>query len=142
QLSKWNSIHGLSIIYLIKGKLYLLTGKFEKASEWYHHSLETIGTDLVDLSNYIEAHLSLGYIELEYDNIKTAERHLAFAEEKASMSGSIAYLLDTQFLKANIRFKQGDLNRGSNMLNRIAREARELEIQYIYDKTNYRLNQV
>ena len=39
QLSKWNSMHGLSTIYLIKGKIYLLTEKkLKNASKWYHNS--------------------------------------------------------------------------------------------------------
>ena len=51
------------------------------------------------------------------------------------MSGSLAMLLDSQFLKANLRIKQGFKVKGINMMRKISREAKDLELRYIYDKT-------
>ena len=135
QIAKWNSIHGLSTIYYNKGYIYLLSGNFSEAAKWFHHSLDIISSDLVNLKTFINAHLNLGYIELEKGNFVLAEQHLAFADEKASMSGSLAFLLDSQFLKANVRIKQGFREKGINMIQKIAQEAKDLEIKYIYDKT-------
>ncbi|MHA2112218.1 MAG: hypothetical protein ACW98W_12110 [Candidatus Hodarchaeales archaeon] len=142
QLSKWNSIHGLSTIYLNKGYIYLLSGDFDDAAKWFHHSLDIISSDLVNLKTFINAHLNLGYIELEKENLLLAEQHLAFAVEKSSMSGSLAFLLDSQFLKANLRIKQGFKEKGFNMIQKISREAKELEIKFLQDKTQRRLEQI
>ncbi len=139
RLSRWNSIHGLSTIYLSKGYTYLLLENFEEAANWFHNSLEVISTDLVDLKSYLSAHLNLGYIEIEKENFKRAEYHLALAEERASMSGSLALLLDAQFLKVNLRIKQGIRVKGLDMLQRIAQEAKELGIMYMYNKVQARL---
>jgi tetratricopeptide (TPR) repeat protein len=141
QLNQWNSITGLSLIYLSKGHTYLLMDKFNEASKWFHNSLDVISTDLVNLRNYIDAHLSLGYLELEKGNFKLAERHHAFADEKASTSGSLSLLLDSQFLKANLRIKQGFQINGLNMIRQIAQEAKDLEISFMYSKTKFRLEQ-
>ncbi len=142
QLSKWNSIHGLSTIYLNKGYIYLLSGDFDDAAKWFHHSLDIISSDLVNLKTFINAHLNLGYIELEKENLVLAEQHLAFAVEKSSMSGSLAFLLDSQFLKANLRIKQGFKEKGFNMIQKISQEAKQLEIKFLQDKTQRRLEQI
>ncbi|PWI47506.1 hypothetical protein CEE45_11290 [Candidatus Heimdallarchaeota archaeon B3_Heim] len=141
QLNQWNSITGLSLIYLSKGYTYLLMENFSEASKWFHNSLDIISTDLVNLKSYIDAHLSLGYIELEKGNLKLAERHQAFADEKASTSGSLGLLLDAQFLKANLRIKQGFQVNGMNMIRQIAQESKDLEISFMYSKARSRLNQ-
>jgi len=142
QLTKWNSIHGLSTIYFNKGYIYLLSGNFTEAAKWFHHSLDIISSDLVNLQTFINAHLNLGYIELEKGNLILAEQHLAFADEKSSMSGSLAFLLDSQFLKANLRIKQGFRTKGINMMRKISQEAKELEIKFICDKTQKALEQI
>ncbi len=142
QLNQWNSITGLSLIYLSKGHTYLLMEEFKEASKWFHNSLDVISTDLVNLRSFIDAHLSLGYLELEKGNLKLAERHLSFADEKASTSGSLGLLLDSQFLKANLRIKQGFHVNGMNMIRQVAQEAKDLEISYMYSKAKYRLDQL
>ncbi|MHA1237086.1 MAG: tetratricopeptide repeat protein, partial [Candidatus Hodarchaeales archaeon] len=142
QLSMWNSIHGLSTIYFNKGYIFLLSGNFNEAAKWFHHSLDIISSDLVNIKTFINAHLNLGYIELEKENLVLAEQHLALADEKSSMSGSLAFLLDSQFLKANLRIKQGFRTKGINLIHKISQEAKELEIKYIYDKTQRRLEQI
>ena len=81
-------------------------------------------------------------IELEKQNLVLAEQHLAFAIEKSSMSGSLAFLLDSQFLKANLRIKQGFKEKGFNMIQKISREAKELEIKFLQDMTQRRLEQI
>jgi tetratricopeptide (TPR) repeat protein len=141
QLNQWNSITGLSFIYLSKGHTYLLMEDFGEASKWFHNSLDIISTDLVNLKSYIDAHLSLGYLELEKGNLKLAERHQAFADEKASTSGSLGLLLDSQFLKANLRIKQGFQVNGLNMIRQIAQEAKDLEISFMLSKARSRLEQ-
>ncbi len=141
QLNQWNSITGLSLIYLTKGNTYLLMEDFTEASKWFLNSLDVISTDLVNLKNYITAHLSLGYLEIEKGNLKLAERHLSFADEKASTSGSLGLLLDAQFLKANLRIKQGFQVNGLNMIRQIAQEAKDLEISFMHSKAQYQLEQ-
>ena len=139
RLSQWNSIHGLSTIYLSKGYTYLLMEDFETAAKWLRSSLDVISTDLVDLKSFVNAHLNLSYIELEKGNFKSAEYHVALADERASQSGSLALLLDVQFLKANLRIKQGMKIPGLKMLQHIAKEAKSLEIMYMYNKVQARL---
>jgi tetratricopeptide (TPR) repeat protein len=140
QLTRWNSIHGLSIIYLSRGYTYLLMEDFENATNYFHNSLDIISSDLVDLKNYVQAHLNLGYLELEKNNFKRAEYHLALAEEKASMSGCLSLVLDSQFLKANLRIQQGLKIKGMQMLEKIGQEARTLGIMFMYKKVQARLN--
>jgi tetratricopeptide (TPR) repeat protein len=142
QLTSWNSIHGLSTIYFNKGYIFLLSGSFSEASKWFHHSLDIISSDLVNLKIFITSHLNLGYIELEKGNLVLAEQHLALADEKSSMSGSLAFILDSQFLKANLRIKQGLTEKGRIMIEKISQEAKDLEIKFIYDKTQRRLDQI
>ena len=51
----------------------------------------------------------------------------------------LALLLDTQFLKVNLRIKQGIRVKGLDMLQRIAQEAKNLGIMYMYNKVQARL---
>ncbi|MFX1282628.1 MAG: tetratricopeptide repeat protein [Promethearchaeota archaeon] len=139
---KWNSIHGLSRIYLSMGYIHLLMQDFSKARKWYQKSLEITKTDLADLKVSIDANLNLSYIEMEKGNLKQAENHCTLAEESAMMSGSKAFILDSNLLKANLRIKSGNEEVGINTLKRVSKEAEELEIWYVQQKTNFQLNEL
>ncbi len=139
-LAEWNSFHGISRIYLSKGYIHLLLGNFKESKKWYQHSLEIIGSDITDLKVIFDANMNLGYLTLEENEIKTAKRHAHTAEECASMSGSLAFLLDCQLLKSSIKQKEGKENVARNILQRVSSEAKNLEINYVYQKSIYRLN--
>ncbi|MFX0182526.1 MAG: hypothetical protein ACFE95_05510 [Candidatus Hodarchaeota archaeon] len=141
-LSKWNSLHGMSRIYLSMGYINLLLTNFSESKKWYQQSLEIIGTDIGDLKVKFDANVNLAYIALENKDIKAAEQYSALAEECASMSGSLAYLLDSQLLKTSLRIEQGEDTLAKKLLQRIANEAQNLEIDYILQKANFRLNQL
>jgi hypothetical protein len=141
-LSRWNSLHGMSRIYLSMGYINLLLTNFSESKKWYQQSLEIIGTDIGDLKVIFDANVNLAYIALENKDIKVAEQHSALAEECASMSGSLAYLLDSQLLKTSLRIEQGKDTLAEKLLRRIATEAQNLEIDYVLQKANFRLNQL
>jgi len=138
---KWNSIHGLSRIYLSMGYVYLLMQDFSKSQKLYQNSLEITKTDLTDLKVSIDANLNLAYIEMEKGNLKIAKNHCALAEECAMMSGSKAFILDSNLLKANLWINSGNETNGINALKRISKEAEELDIWFIQQKANFRLNE-
>ncbi|MFX0150736.1 MAG: hypothetical protein ACFFAJ_08160 [Candidatus Hodarchaeota archaeon] len=140
-LSRWNSLHGVSRIFLSMGYIHLLLANFSESKKWYQQALEIIGTDIGDLKVTFDANVNLAYIALENKDITSAKQHAAIAEECASMSGSLAYLLDSQLLKASLRIEQGKNNTAENFLRRILSESQKLEIDYILQKTKFRLNQ-
>ncbi|UCG89673.1 MAG: hypothetical protein JSU57_04140, partial [Candidatus Heimdallarchaeota archaeon] len=139
---KWNSIHGLSRIYLSMGYVHLLMQDFSKAQKWYQNSLDITKTDLADLKVSIDANLNLAYLEMEKGNLKLAENHCTLVEECAMMSGSKAFILDSNILKANLWLDSGNDTAGINALKRISKEAEELEIWFIQQKANFRLNEL
>jgi hypothetical protein len=141
-LSKWNSLHGISRIFLSMGYIHLLLENFSESEKWYQQALEIIGTDIGDLKVTFEANVNLAYIALENKKIKSAKQYAAIAEECASMSGSLAYLLDSQILKASLRMEQGRRKTAENFLKRILSEAQKLEIDYILQKAKFRLDQL
>ena len=140
--SRWNSIHGLSRIYLSMGYIYFLMQELPKAKKWYQKALEITQTDLVDLKVSIDAHLNLAYMELEKGNLKLAQTHCSKAEEGAMMSGSRAFILDSHLLNANLTISSGNESAGINSLKRISKEAQEFDIWYIQQKANFRLNEL
>lgn len=139
-LAEWNSFHGISRIYLSKGYIHLLLGNFKESKDWYQHSLEIIGSDITDLKVIFDANMNLGYLTLEENDFNNAKRHAHTAEECASMSGSLAFLLDSQLLKSSIKQKEGKKNVAKKILQRVSNEAKNLEINYVYQKAIYRLN--
>lgn len=139
---RWNSAHGLSRIYLSMGYIHFLMQDFSEAQNWYKKSLEITKTDLTDLKVAIDANLNLAYIEMEKGNFKLAENHCILAEECAMMSGSKAFALDSNLLRANLWIKTGNETDGINTLRRISKEAEELEIWFILQKANFRLNEL
>lgn len=139
---RWNSIHALSRIYLSMGYIHFLTQDFPMSKQCYQRSLEITQSDLVDLKVAIDAHLNLAYMELEQGNLKLAERHSTLAEECAMMSGSKAFILDSNFLKASLLINTGNEIVGINALRKILQEAQELEIWFIQQKANYRLKEL
>ena len=139
---KWNSIHCLSHIYISMAYIHLLMQDFSKAQNWYKRALEIIETDLPDLNVAITANLNLAYIELEKGNYKLAENHCVLAEEYAMMSGSKSFILDSNILRANLWIDSGNDIAGINTLKRISKEAEQLEIWFILQKANFRLNEL
>ncbi|NHJ01002.1 MAG: tetratricopeptide repeat protein [Candidatus Heimdallarchaeota archaeon] len=140
-LTKWNSVHGLARTYLALGYTYLLLEEFDESAKWYHKSLELGKNELMDLRIAIDANLQLGYMSIEKDNFKHAERYIQAAEQYAMMSGSKASILDTYLIKAAYMIETGEDIAGINALRRIATEAQDSEIGYIYRKTKFRLDQ-
>ncbi|MFX0172615.1 MAG: hypothetical protein ACFE9L_11905 [Candidatus Hodarchaeota archaeon] len=141
-LSRWNSLQGISRIFLSMGYIHLLLGDFSESKKWYQQALEIIGTDIGDLKVTFDANVNLAYIALENKEITPAKQYTAIAEECASMSGSLAYLLDSQLLKASLRMEQGKRKTAENFLKRILNEAQKLEIDYILQKAKFRLDQL
>ena len=105
-------------------------------------ALEIVKTDLPDLNVFIKANLNLAYIEMEKGNYKFAENHCIAAEEYAMMSGSKSFILDSNLLRANLWLITGNDTAGINTLKRISKEAEELEIWFILQKANFRLNEL
>ncbi|MFX1515689.1 MAG: tetratricopeptide repeat protein [Promethearchaeota archaeon] len=139
---KWNSIHCLSHIYISMAYIHLLMQDFSKAQDWYKKALEIVETDLPDLNVSITANLNLAYIELEKRNYKLADNHCVLAEEYAMMSGSKSFILDSNLLRANLWIDTGNDTAGINTLKRISKEAEQLEIWFILQKANFRLNEL
>ncbi|MFX0122747.1 MAG: tetratricopeptide repeat protein [Candidatus Hodarchaeota archaeon] len=139
---KWNSIHCLSRIYISTAYIHLLMQDFQRAQKFYKKALDIIKTDLPDLNVFITANLNLAYIELEKGNYKQAENHCVLAEEYAMMSGSKSFILDSNLLRANLWIDTGNTTAGINSLKRISKEAEELEIWFILQKANFRLNEI
>lgn len=139
---KWNSTHCLSRIYISMAYVHLLMQDFPKAQDWYKKALEITKTDLHDLNVSITANLNLAYIEMEKGNYKLAENHCTLVEEYAMMSGSKSFILDSNLLRANLWINTGNDTAGINTLQRVSKEAEELEIWFILHKANYRLNEL
>ncbi len=138
-LSNWNTIHGLSRIYLCKGYINLLMENFDESKRWYQQALAVTGSDYNDLKVKFEANSNLGYIALEEKNLEVAEGHTETVEEVASFSGSLAFLLDALLLKANLLFAQKKDSWAMNTIQRVIREAKALEIDYVLQKAKYQL---
>ncbi|MFX0086507.1 MAG: hypothetical protein ACFFAU_12625, partial [Candidatus Hodarchaeota archaeon] len=141
-LKTWNSIHGLSRIYLSLGYVNFLLGDFDEAIKWYNESLEVVPskTELNDLKISLDAHTTLAYMSMEKSNFKLAETHCNLAEESAIMSGSKAFILDSYLMKAILMMLTGKEIAGINAIRRISTEALDSEIAYVYRKSQIQLN--
>jgi tetratricopeptide (TPR) repeat protein len=140
-LKSWNSIHGLSRIYLSLGYVNFLMGDFTRATKFNNEALEVVPskTELNDLKVSLEAHTTLAYIAMEKGNFKLAETHCNLAEESAIMSGSKAFILDSYLIKAILMTLTGKEIAGINAIRRISTEALDSEIAYIYRKSKIQL---
>lgn len=139
--SSWTSIHTQSQIYQSIAYVYLLTGEFQKATQWYRSSLGINTTDLSDLRISLKSHMNLAYIALEgKQDIALATRHCAIVEEFASASGSISALLDAGLLRAYIFEHQGKTEAGQRMIQRVTTEAKGFRINYIQEKAEFMLS--
>ncbi|MFW9854229.1 MAG: hypothetical protein ACFFFG_04185 [Candidatus Thorarchaeota archaeon] len=139
--SNWTSIHTQSQIYQSIAYVYLLTGEFEKASQWYQSSLEINTTDLSDLRISLDSHMNLAYMAIEgHNNIELATRHCTTVEEYASASGSISAILDAGLLRAYILKHQGNDEATERMIQRVANEANGFRISYIQEKAKFLLS--
>ncbi|WP_455139633.1 tetratricopeptide repeat protein [Candidatus Hodarchaeum mangrovi] len=140
-LMEWNSIHGLSHIYLSKGYIFLLMQDFDNASKSYYNALEIVKSDLADLKIKVEANLHLSQIAIQKGNLKLADHHCKIAEESALMSGSLAFQYNTLLMKIQLTIEQGNHFEGLNELRNILIELKNHEIWFLINKAEFLLKE-
>jgi len=140
-LMDWNSIHGLSHIYLSKGYIFLLMQDFDNASKSYYNALEIVKSDLADLKIKVEANLHLSQIAIQKGNLKLANHHCKISEESALMSGSLAFQYNSSLMKIQLMIEQGNHFEGLNELRNLLVEIKNHEIWFLINKAEFLLKE-